>query len=105
MLILCLMRRTGRIGEVCLFLGNRNYLAEGNGEISIFLPSLPPHVVFFLKRTARLQMKLILCAGDWRESGTVGFVLLQMPGKHLPNVLPLLAFSNEGKGEQRCGWR
>lgn len=43
------MRTTGRIREVCLFLGNQSYLAEGNGEISIFLQSLPPHVVFSLK--------------------------------------------------------
>lgn len=105
MLILCLMRRTGRIREVCLFLGNQNYLAEGNGEISIFLQSLPTTCCFFLKRTARLRMKPILCVGDRRESGTLWFVLLQMPDKHLPKALPLFSFGNEGKGEQRHGWR
>lgn len=103
MLILCLMRTTGRIREVCLFLGNRSYLAEGNGEISIFLQSLPPRC-FFLKKTAHLWMKLILCAGDGCKSGMLWFVLLQMPDKHLPKVLPLFSFSNERKGEQRCGW-
>lgn len=45
MLILCLMRRTGCIREVCLFLGNQSYLAEGNGEISIFFQS--PTTFFF----------------------------------------------------------